>query len=109
MESFRKVFLISDMNGLFVAILETIIDLSSYDKEDDVVPGLSPLALTKDKVTCIKLHFYSNRTVCNTAKFSFDVHIDCTAQQCVLVLLSVSVKMLQIIWKISLRVSLTFR
>ncbi|EJD75580.1 major facilitator superfamily transporter domain-containing protein 6 [Loa loa] len=31
-------------------ILETIIDLSSYNKEDDVVPGLSPLALTKDKV-----------------------------------------------------------
>uniref|UniRef100_A0A0R3R6U4 MFS_1_like domain-containing protein n=1 Tax=Brugia timori TaxID=42155 RepID=A0A0R3R6U4_9BILA len=31
-------------------ILETIIDLSSYNKEDDVVPGLSPLALTKDQV-----------------------------------------------------------
>lgn len=35
---------------LFAAILETIIDLSSYNKEDDIVPGLSPLALTKDKV-----------------------------------------------------------
>ncbi|VDK80702.1 unnamed protein product [Litomosoides sigmodontis] len=31
-------------------ILEKIIDLSSYNKEDDVVPGISPIGLTKDKV-----------------------------------------------------------
>uniref|UniRef100_A0A0R3S499 MFS_1_like domain-containing protein n=1 Tax=Elaeophora elaphi TaxID=1147741 RepID=A0A0R3S499_9BILA len=39
-------------------ILETIIDLSSYNKEDDVVPGLSPLALTKDKICNYDEDFY---------------------------------------------------